>query len=75
MRIGATHHVKRLPSGEPDVDQGLVHGFQCTYNPDDGKFYLHEPGTEDGAGVWATRTDWRNIVQVARQRAAATERE
>ncbi len=61
------HTVKRDASGEPLVDQGLVHGFPCTYNPDDFMFYIHRPGTTDGTAVRARFADWRNAVQYARR--------
>ena len=67
----ARHYVKRHPGGEPCVHQGIVHGHPATYNPDDGGFYIHEPGTVDGTEVLGTLKDWRNAVQFARRRALA----
>ena len=65
------YSVKRMPCGEPDIDQGLVHGFPVTFNPDDQRFYLHAPGTTDGTNVLSTKREFRNIVQEARRRAGA----
>ena len=67
MRMGITYRMKRGPDGEPAVDQGLVHGLPCTYNPDDGRFYLHAPGTSDGTNALTAYSDWRNLVQGARR--------
>lgn len=57
--------IKRVRSGQPDVDQGKVGGFPITYNPDDRRFYLHERGSEDGCDVLVTSTSFRHIVSIA----------
>ena len=61
------HRVRKDANGVPCVDQGEIHGFPVTYNPDDDRFYIHEPGTTDGTNVIVARQDWRNIVQCARK--------
>jgi hypothetical protein len=66
---GTGHRLKTGPDGEPAIDQGLVHGLPCTFNPDDGRFYVHAPGTTDGTNVLGTFKDWRNAVQFARRSA------
>jgi len=66
------YYMRRDGNGEPAVDQSIVHGFPVTFNPDDGQFYVHARGTDDGTNVLVTRRDWRNIVQCAR-RLAETE--
>jgi len=59
------YHMRRDGNGEPAVDQGPVHGFPVTFNPDTGQFYVHTQGTCDGTNILAARRDWRNIVQCA----------
>ena len=62
------YRLKRHPGNEICVDQGIVHGHPASYNPDDDRFYIHEPGVTDGTGVLGTFRDWRNAVQFARRR-------
>lgn len=35
----------------PDVEQGTVAGWLITYNPDDGRFYLHGTDEEKETGI------------------------
>ena len=72
--IKINYYKKRHPNGLICVNQGIVHGHPASYNPDDGKFYIHEPGSTDGTGVLATFKDWRNAVQFARRRSIAQHR-
>jgi len=67
---GIPYSMKQEQSGGPAVHQGLVHGLPVTYNPDDDRFYIHEPGTTDGTNVMARVRDWKNAVQTARRLAA-----
>jgi hypothetical protein len=48
---------------EPFVNQGTLHGWELSWNPDDNKFYL----TKDN---WRTAIykAWRNVIQHARNR-------
>lgn len=68
------HRLKRTRSGEPEVEQGVVHGHPCTFNPDDELFYVHAPETTDGSNVLGRFKDWANAVQFARQRRLKAER-
>ena len=68
MTMNIRYYRKRHANGLIAVDQGIVHNHPVSYNPDDGKFYIHEPGVTDGTGVLATFKDWRNAVQFARRR-------
>lgn len=62
------YYLKRLPTGEPEVDQGTVHGFPVSYNPDDEKFYILQPDVAElnDAEVLGRFKGWRNAVQFAR---------
>lgn len=55
----------------PFICQGEVHGFPATWNPDDGKFYLHAKGTTDGTNVLGTFRHWGNFTAFAKRKAAA----
>lgn len=46
-------------NGEPTVEQGLVHGWEVSYNPDTECFCAHAP--IEGSIV-ATFNLWRNLV-------------
>jgi hypothetical protein len=67
----ARYSVKRDPDGQPAINQGEVHGHPVTFNPDDGRFYIHAPGTTDGTNVLSAQREFRNAVQFARRQAAA----
>ena len=54
----------------PLIDQGVVHGFPATWNPDDGKFYLHAVGTIDGTNVLGRFKRWGNFTAFAKRKAA-----
>ena len=63
------HACKRDFQQFPLVDQGLVHGLPATWNPDDGKFYIHATGTEDGTNVLGRFKHWPNAVAFAKRKA------
>lgn len=67
----ASHPVRRNARGEPTVDQGTVHGFPVTYNPDTNRYCVHAIGATDGTGVLKDFSDLRNAVQFARRLARA----
>lgn len=54
----------------PTIDQGVVHGLPATWNPDDGRFYIHAAGTTDGTNVLGRFKHWRNAVYFAKLKAA-----
>lgn len=51
-----------MEGGEPAVTQPTVNGHPMSWNPDDGRFYVHGADGE----VMATFRDWRNAVRFAR---------
>ena len=60
-------YMKKIANSEPACDQGLYNGHRITYNPDDGRFYVHE--RVDGYGDEPTRATfkhWNNAVHYAR---------
>lgn len=65
--MSSGHVLKLGASGDPLVDQGLVHGMPASWNPDDNRFYIHARGTVDGTNVLGTFSLWRNAVQFARR--------
>ena len=52
----------RMNGAEPAIDQGIIHGRQVTWNPDDSRFYIENP---DGTTA-ATFKDLRNAIQWCR---------
>jgi hypothetical protein len=46
------------------VDQGEIHGWPVSFNPDDDRFYVHEKNQD--ADTRATFKDYRNAVQYCR---------
>ena len=55
--------VRRLPSGEPDVTQTPINGWDISYNPDDNMFHVANPRTLE---TFARYSDMRNARQWAR---------
>lgn len=58
------YSIKRLPAigqsiGNVDVEQGLVHNWPVSYNPDDERFYVER---SDKTAV-ATFKEFRNAVR------------
>ena len=48
----------------PVVKQGLIHGFNVSWNPDTQRFHVEQP-VQDFPGQWETRATfkaWRNVV-------------
>ena len=58
----ATYKVRLIDSFTRDVDQGIVHGWQVSWNPDDDRFYVERA---DGTAA-ATFKAFRNAVQYCR---------
>jgi len=60
---GCGHMYKRtMLKGEPAVKQAPVHGHDVSYNPDDGRYYVHHA---DGQ-TRTTFNGWANTVQFCR---------
>lgn len=53
--------------GELAVDQAVINGKPLTWNPDDGRFYVHAPETVNGTNVLGTFKEFRNAVYFARR--------
>jgi len=51
-----------MNGNEPAVDQGIFNGWQLSWNPDNGRYYVNHP---DGATI-GTWKDLRNARQYAR---------
>lgn len=68
--MGRHYRLTRDRNGDPVVDQGLIHDYPITFNPDDELFYVHAPDTTDGTNVLGRFKDWRNAVQFARRKGA-----
>lgn len=52
--------------GVPVVNQGDVHGWAVSWNPDDNRFYVHAP--DEDSTTRAVFKDWRNVIQYCRTR-------
>jgi hypothetical protein len=60
IKYSIRYSIQREPDGSIAVHQGLVHGWEVSFNPDDDKFYIHSP-LPDNPTV-AKRKDWDNVV-------------
>ena len=58
-----TAHYLEWNDAEPCVDQGIVNGWNMSYNPDDNRFYVSP--NEDSTDA-RTFKEWRNAVRYAR---------
>lgn len=55
---------KRLASGEPEVDQGEINGWNVSWNPDDGRFYVVAGKRVATFVLWANATYWARTHKV-----------
>ena len=65
MSITRTPIVYLADGRTPDVTQTPVNGWGMTFNPDDGRWYVHHPDDEAGC-AHATFAERRNALQYAR---------
>ena len=72
MRVGGRSIEWNDEMGEPQINQGTVHGFPVSWNPDTDRFYLHDKDKDEIVlnTFVGTMTGFRNLVQSARMRAA-----
>lgn len=55
-----------MAGGEPMVDQPTVNGHAISWNPDDGRYYVH-PAEDRATPAIATFKEFRNAVQYAKR--------
>ena len=69
MRITKHGNGHRLVwnGNEPAVIQNPLNGWNMSWNPDDGRYYMEYP---DGTAA-GTFKDWRNAVQFAKRKKVA----
>ena len=48
----------------PAIDQGIIHGWRVSWNPDDDRYYIHDM-PEIAVGV-STHKYFRNVIQWCR---------
>lgn len=57
-------HRRRMNGEEPMVRQNPLNGWLLSWNPDDNRYYVTHPETDDTV---ATFKDWDNTVYYARR--------
>ncbi len=66
IRQAAIRNRLIMAGNEPMIDQGIINGWNMSWNPDDNRYYVARIVRGDELEFVANYNAWRNAVQYAR---------
>ena len=67
IRQAAIRNRLIMAGNEPMIDQGIINGWNMSWNPDDNRYYVARTVRGDELEFVASYNAWRNAVQYARK--------